>query len=146
MCVAHILSAVEAQESCPDPIVLIGLHHWMEILVLQIHQGFIHSRKFLQWKENYRVFHFLLYSFPPHFSSQETVQYLAVSLQSYISVILSLPTLFFTQEIGRVQILNVPAYGRHLLPGLQPALSLLCSRLVGLLEYLGVTYVALRAP
>lgn len=36
-CVAHILLAFEAQGSGPDPIVLIALPHWMEMLVLQIH-------------------------------------------------------------------------------------------------------------
>lgn len=32
-CVVHILSAFETQDSCPDPTILIGLHHWIEILV-----------------------------------------------------------------------------------------------------------------
>lgn len=107
--VAHILLAFEAQGPGPDPIVLTGVPHWMEILVLRIHQGFIHSRRFLYWKINCRLSHFLLYPFPPHFSSQK--------LFSTWQCPFSLKFLVYCPSL--MQVSSAPACGRHSLPGSQ---------------------------
>lgn len=132
--VAHILLAFEAQGPGPDPIVLTGLPHWMEILVLQIHQGFIHSRRVLYWKISCRLSHFLLYPFPPHFSSQK--------LFSTWQCPFSLKFLVYCPSLMQVSACLRQAFSSWL----PVHLAILGSRLLGLPGYPGVTCVALMVP